>query len=235
MAPPRAQIPADPDKFSDAVKAFRRRVPVTSDEWDVMTAAEREYAFHVANVTQAHIVQDVFDAIDSAILNGDDFSTFKKAVGPELEAAWGSPNAARVETVFRTNTARAYSEGRQAVMNSEPVKKARPYWRFDAVGDNRTSDVCNARDGIVRPQDDPFWKSATPPLHPNCRSQLVPLTKEEADEEPGRDKPTPTAPPAAGFGKPLENPTSFEIDWDKFHPSIRNELERRLGKKKDAA
>jgi SPP1 gp7 family putative phage head morphogenesis protein len=233
MAPPRASIPADPDKFSDAVKAFRRRVPVTSDEWEEMTAAEREYAFHVAAVTQARIVQDVFDAIDSAILNGDDFRTFKQAVGPKLEASWGSPNAARVETVFRSNVQRAYSEGRQAIMNSEPVKKARPYWRFDAVGDNRTTDICMERDGVVKPQDDPWWKANTPPLHHRCRSQLVPLTKEEADEEPQR--PEPTTPAAGDFGKAIENPTSFEIDWDKFHPSIRNELERRLGKKKDAA
>jgi SPP1 gp7 family putative phage head morphogenesis protein len=45
--------------------------------------------------------------------------------------------------------------------------------RFEAITDTRTSDVCRAFDGRVYKVNDPA--TPLPPLHPNCRSALVPV------------------------------------------------------------
>lgn len=223
----------DPAKFNEAVDAFRELVPMPFDQFEALTAAEQAWAFRVAHVTQASIVQDVFDALDSAILNGDTFDVFKKAVAPKLTQAWGAPNAPRVEVIFRTNTMRAYAEGRDAILESEPVKKSRPYLRIDGVGDNRQSEICESLDGTVRPADDPWWNTHRPPYHMGgCRTQLTPLTEEEAEAEPGFKRPPPETPIPSGFGE--RRPNLFDVDLDRFSEPLRNVLEKRIGKK-DAA
>lgn len=48
---------------------------------------------------------------------------------------------------------------------------------FDAVMDNRTTDLCGGFDGVVKPVDDPFWASYYPPNHFNCRSTVRQLSE----------------------------------------------------------
>lgn len=43
---------------------------------------------------------------------------------------------------------------------------------YSAVGDKRTTQVCNRLNGITRPADDDFWNSFTPPNHWRCRSTI---------------------------------------------------------------
>ena len=191
----------DPDRFEEAVRAFRRRVPMSDAQWDKLTEGEREFAFKVSGVSQADLVNDAYEAIDRAITDGTTLEDFKREVGAQLEAAWGKEDPARLETVFRTNTQTAYNAGRHEVLSHPEVRRARPYLRFDAVMDSRTSDVCDALDGTVRPADDAFWDTHHPPLHFNCRSILTPLSEEEAGDEGVDEKPHDVE-PDEGFGKP---------------------------------
>jgi len=163
-----AEPSADPDKFQEAIRAHRRKVPITDPAFRALTEAERERAFWVAGVTQGEAVQEIFDAIDRAIEHGTTLEKFKEDVGQRLVEAWGGEDAARTETIFRTNTMSSYNAGRYEVFSDPAVKAARPYLRFDAVGDSRTSDICEALDGKVLPADDPFWRTHSPPLHHQC-------------------------------------------------------------------
>ena len=54
------------------------------------------------------------------------------------------------------------------ILSHPEVRKARPYWRFDSAGDDRVTEICEALDGTIRPADDPFWHTHTPPLHFNA-------------------------------------------------------------------
>lgn len=71
-------------------------------------------------------------------------------------------------TIFRTNVQSAYNAGAYQQRNDPAVRKRRPFWQFRAIQDARTSDLCRPLDGIVRPADDPWWKTHTPPLHHQC-------------------------------------------------------------------
>ena len=68
-------IPADPLRFQEAIDDFLKRVPMTSDEYDQLEAAEQEFAFTVANVAQADLVADVYEALQSAIAEGTTFES----------------------------------------------------------------------------------------------------------------------------------------------------------------
>ncbi len=93
--------------------------------------------------------------------------------------------------------------------------------------DNRTSEICDALDGTVRPADDPFWGSHTPPLHFNCRSILTPLSDEEAEEEgvTGND---PGVEPDEGFGHQPTVGSDWEPDTSAYPEPIADVLKERL-------
>lgn len=221
-----ASPPADPDRFDEAIRVFRRRVPMTDPEYRKLEAAERQRAFWVAEVTEARAVQEVMDAIERALRDGTDLQVFKAETGAMLAEAWGGEDAPRLETVFRTNVMNAYNGGRHEIFSDPVVREARPYLRFDAVGDGRTSEICDELDGKVLPADDPFWLTHTPPLHPNCRSVVTPLTDEEAEAE-GIATRAPETGPAEGFGRPPE-PETDKPDLGSFDPAIRSVLRDRL-------
>jgi len=54
---------------------------------------------------------------------------------------------------------------------------------FSAILDSRTTDICEARDGLILAIDDPRLSANTPPLHYQCRSILVPVDKYSMIEE----------------------------------------------------
>lgn len=219
-------IPANPEQFEEAIKAFRRRVPVTPDEYSKLTDNERAYALKIAAVTQARQAEDVFRALDKAIAKGTTLEDFKADMADVLPAMSGY----RLESMFRTNVMDAYNQGRHAVFTSPTVKRLRPYWRFDGVGDARQSDICEDCDGTVLPADDPFWNTHQPPLHVGCRSRVTALTPEEADDEGIDDGPPDTEnEPAEGFGEPPpKSGRDFDIDWTSFRPEIRDALKDRV-------
>jgi len=53
------------------------------------------------------------------------------------------------------------------------------FFRFQAIIDNRTSEVCREMNGQILTSNN--VSSWTPPLHPHCRSRLVPVKRENVD------------------------------------------------------
>src|SRR6478672_2846629 len=99
-------ISADPVDPSEAIAWLRDRAPTFKAEFERLTAEAREKAFTVAGVAQLDLVAEAHRAVDAAVAQGVTLADFKKAIGPKLEAAWGSTvedPAWRLETIFRTN------------------------------------------------------------------------------------------------------------------------------------
>ncbi len=233
MADPHSHngIPDDPAHFREAIDAFRDRVPMTDSLFDELEAAEREFAFTVANVAQADVVADAFDAIDRAVSQGTSFEQFRDDVGAKLENAWGGEEPGRLETIFRTNTMTAYNQGRFRLMTSPAVKAARPYWRWDVVVDARTSDeICRPIGAakVVLPQDHPWARTHYPPLHPNCRTVCTPLSEEEARAE-GITRSPPNVKVVDGFGAaPAVTGSDWEPEPQDYPAPIAAELDDKL-------
>jgi len=200
------------------VRWFRARIPMTDAQMQEIDADIRKYAWTVANCTQADVVTQVYEALDSAIANGTTVDEFKKTIGEQLEQSWGGEDPGQLETIFRTNVQSAYNAGRYEQQTDPVILHARPYWQFDAIEDDRTSDICSELDHTVLAADDDFWDEHQPPLHFNCRSTVVALSADEADEA-GVSEDAPETPAADGFG---DAPELSSGDWEpdpKDYPS----------------
>ena len=79
----------------------------------------------------------------------------------------------RIESIARTEITRADTLGRLTSMkaNDDVIGV-----EFSAIMDDRTTEICSSRHGLVMRLDDPRLPENTPPLHVNCRSLLISLT-----------------------------------------------------------
>lgn len=220
----------DPTDFEEAIEAFRRRVPVTPEEWDAMDEAARQQAFKVAGIAQADLVQQVYGAIDGALSDGTTLDDFRGDMAEQLQSAWGGSVANpawRIETIFRTNLQNAYGAGSYAQRTHPAVLRTRPFWQFDATMDDRTSDICEECNGTTLRADDPWWNDHQPPLHFNCRSTVITLDEDEADEGEGPDDEGPDTEADEGFGG-VPQVDGWEPDTSQYDRHIRGVLEGRL-------
>lgn len=232
MADPHAHpgISDDPVRFTEAIDALRDKVPMTKALFDELTVEQRQFAFTIANVAQADIVTDVLEYMESAVRDG---STFEEFVASDpagrLTEAWGGANPARLETLFRTTTMTAYNEGRFRQLTLPEVTRARPYWRFDVIGDADLCPICRPCDGLILPADHRWWRTHYCPLHPNCRCIVTALTEGEAREQ-GISTSPPSVKPVTGFGiAPSSGGSDWEPDTGDYQPAVAAVLEERLG------
>ena len=56
-------------------------------------------------------------------------------------------------------------------------------FKYLAVLDSRTSEICRDMDGKIFDVKDAVQGENTPPLHPNCRSTIVPYISKEYEPE----------------------------------------------------
>jgi SPP1 gp7 family putative phage head morphogenesis protein len=76
----------------------------------------------------------------------------------------------RAEMIARTELTHAYNSSRvETALQSDLVT----HFRFLAIGDRRTTDICRSRNGLIVPRDQ--VGSFQPPLHVRCRSTLSPV------------------------------------------------------------
>jgi SPP1 gp7 family putative phage head morphogenesis protein len=225
---PVPDVTADVDHYDEAIHAFQKRLPVSRDEWEEMNAGERRRSFNVAGVAQADMVTDVWEAIDRAIRDGKDFEEFRGEVLPTVTEAWGGEIPGRIDNIFRTNVMTAYNDGRYSVFSAPAVKEARPFFRFDAIDDDRVDDECLDLNGTVLEQDDAFWNRNTPPLHFQCRCTITALSKDEADDE-GVDEAPDIQHSADGFGaRPDTEGEDWKPDLEKYPDPIAEVLRVKL-------
>jgi len=193
------KITADALRFDEAIEWFRARLPITDDEFDILSAEARQRAWTIAGVEQLDVVQSVWSEIDKANTAGTPFEDFKKSIEPLLTEEWGQRNSPRVETIFRNATQASLNRGRYAQMTDPEVVRFRPFWMYDAVRDARTTTLCAGLDKTVLPQDLPFWDTHIPPLHHRCRAGIRSLRKSEAEKR-GISRVAPAIEPDPGFG-----------------------------------
>ena len=93
---------------------------------------------------------------------------FRKQVG-KID---GFQNA-YVETIMRTSVAETMAKTRKYTEDKNFSSVITGYQHI-TVFDTRTSKICSARAGMIRKKREDF--DGVPPLHPRCRSILVPVT-----------------------------------------------------------
>lgn len=199
-------------------------------DWRQELDAIRNMAFTVSKITNADILQETLNALQNAVKEGTPFEKFKTNftqvlrnrgfITKEDGSAW------RLDTIYRTNLQTTYMSGRFKQMKE--VQMSFPYWRFVAVLDSRTSQICRDLNGVILRADDPFWQSNYPPRHFNCRSRVVALNDslmEQYGYKVSNSEDYKNIKPAEGFDT---NPGEWKPDLSKYDKSIQNQLNKEL-------
>lgn len=79
----------------------------------------------------------------------------------------------RAKMIVETETTRYYNQTRRDIYDSS---RDVTHYLFMSVRDHATTKWCKTRHGLVYSKDDPLLKRETPPIHWNCRSEILPLT-----------------------------------------------------------
>ena len=109
------------------------------------------------------------------------------ADGTEISGKTGKAMTGyRTQAIVRTANLGAYNYGRREVGDDKDVKDFIIGYQLSAVLDNETSEVCELVAELepqIRKQDEGLLNDLTPPLHYNCRTILVFMTKEDLPVE----------------------------------------------------
>lgn len=170
--------------FKEAVEAILKRVPVVAEGWKATRDAYEAGAFALARSSHLVVTRHVKKAIATAIGRGRSRDGAIDDIVEILgERRYDEPTSSYVmsyaDTVFRTNTTSAYSEGRFEQAKDPEVAPYVGGFRFDATLDSDVRPNHRAANGFVAAATDPAWNVLRPPLGYNCRCALGVLTKRQ--------------------------------------------------------
>lgn len=161
--------------FREALKDLLRRKPIL--ERDYRELARRysiEKVFGLARSTDLVLTEKVRDLLNRAwSVSRSSTAAVQKAI-----ADMGDWTRAYAETVFRTNAATSFSEGR--LEKAVELRAVLPVVRFTAVLDDDTRPNHRLADGVLAAPDDPIWRILRPPLGYRCRCRFDHVSWEEA-------------------------------------------------------
>lgn len=178
-------MPAVPDastmpvvRFEEAITFLRRRLDVTSDEWDELIRATDSSARERANAMSEALIRDILEAVLKAVEDGTAIQAFRDAFGGLIRDHGWEPdageNAWHSDLIFRRLTMEAYAAGRWEQI--QRLKTRRPYLRYVTAGDKRVRPAHAAWHDTILPVDDPWWLTHFPPNGWNCRCHVQSLS-----------------------------------------------------------
>lgn len=164
--------------YEKALEYFEGKLALKPSEFFKLRAKYRALAFTVSGYSSATVLKQFQDTLAAAIKDGTTMEQFRADMNGWLqERGYTGMTPYQTENVFRTNVQTAYSVGNYEEMRKPAVMRARPYWMYDAVEDDRTRKTHLAMNGRVFPADSPVWETWYPPNGFKCRCSVIALTE----------------------------------------------------------
>lgn len=164
-----------------AVEYLRNLTPVTRNLFDGLTSQYRNDAFTIAGVSDQRLIAKVRDTMADTLAKGETRADFHKAVDALTSDAGVEQLASfELDTVFQTNSNKAYSAGRLEQMKEPGLMDALPYWQYWTAGDLRVRPAHAALDGFCARAVDAVWLKIYPPNGFGCRCSVIPILPEDA-------------------------------------------------------
>lgn len=157
-------------KQSGSRELFKQDFAKIDIEQDFLDLLEREISFYIGDVESA-MLKDVRIEALAAIRDGLPFSAVEGFIRGDLSRK----QKISLERWARTKTTEVFNRGRLEFFNSSDVVSG---YQYSAILDGRTTVICAGLHGKK-------FKKGTepvPPLHFNCRSILIPITRFEEFE-----------------------------------------------------
>lgn len=161
------------DITDEEIRAGKGMIDRAGEFWD-------EYSLKIAGDWEKDKIDKTADIMQNIAKEEYTQKELQEKISEEL----GMWNMRRVEMIARTETTKMFNFGRIETFRENAknggVTKA---VKFSSILDERVTEICRSRHGLVLALDDPRIDENTPPLHINCRSILLPVPVWEFDEE----------------------------------------------------
>ena len=164
-----------PMKAVDAIEHFKKKRVLTDKEFKALDGWSRRNALTAARLSEDAIANTLKPALEKALADGSTIRQFQKVVRDVVISD------AHAENIFRTNVSTSFVSGNMEAARTDHGKAAIPAMEFMAVVDDRTTPGCMERDGQIYKSDDTESLDIVPPLHYQCRSDLIPVFEDEWD------------------------------------------------------
>lgn len=172
-----------PMTYEEAVAYFSEKLTLTPDEFVKLRDVYKTLAFTVSGYTSLQIIKTFQERLTEAIENGSTIKDFKAAMNDFLEKeGYAALSGYQADNIFRTNIQTAYNVGAYQEMTSAGALKARPYWMYNAVDDEKTRPTHRAMNGKVFPADSDVWDVWYPPNGFRCRCSVSTLSKRQVEQ-----------------------------------------------------
>jgi len=163
--------------FEEAVEDLLIREPrLAKSAAEVTKLYNTSKVFAMARSAEMVITKRAQEEISKWLMGGEPAQAISKTIqeiGPFSEAY--------ANTVYRTNVATAYNEGRMEQAEDPDIADVIVGFRYTGIADNFTRPNHQAGFGTIAATDDPIWNTHKPPLGYNCRCGLEFVSRFEAE------------------------------------------------------
>ena len=184
-APPPIRLPA----IEKGAQYLRNRLAYTPEEFAALDDDAREVGFTVAKAMSLDAVEKVRDALAEDVAQGGTLRAFRGKIADVIDESALSP--AKVEALYRTHVARAYSAGQLDVHDHPLMRGSFDYVMYNATHDGRVrpehlaleSMGMKREDGTrtaIYRADDPVIRRYWGPWDWNCRCVCIFISTADA-------------------------------------------------------
>jgi SPP1 gp7 family putative phage head morphogenesis protein len=159
--PPKGKIPRTLTDLMEQWDAYRKKGKVPPRQREIAKKVETAYVKKI---------RDFWTKYSEPFREGQVYD--QKAARDAIREA-GKMSEARAKMIVETETTYYYNEVRRKTYDESPDVT---HYLYVAIRDHATTKWCRTRDGIVYKKGDPLLDKETPPVHWNCRSEILPLT-----------------------------------------------------------
>lgn len=165
-APPKGRVPRSLKALRQWWDDYQKTKRPTPRQRDLAEGLRQAYIEKVQEVWRRH---------------SEDFLSGDEALQTEaIEAMRSGAHVtyARAQMIVETETTHYFNKSRRQIFDASPDVT---HYLFMAIRDHATTKWCKTRQGLIYAKTDPLLERETPPCHWNCRSELLPLTKHNAN------------------------------------------------------
>lgn len=198
---------------------------ITTQTSKELSKDAHDKAFTVATVMNADILQEVFNYVQAAMENGEDFNKFKKkaTAGGLIErmqqAGWTGKTGSRLRVIYDTNISMAYAKAEYE--RRMQAADAHPYWIYRQIQRESKRPEHAKLNGKKFRADDPIWHTIYPPSGFGCG-----CTVEATNDPTGCISGSDLKIDSSQF--PLSPLDTWQPDTSKYSDGIRQALQKQL-------
>lgn len=163
--------------FDRALSFLSERVVLPSQTWEEQQGEIQNWAFTIAGITKATLLQEIQDRTTRAIADGDSFEQFKADFEEIMVKAGMSPLAPwRMRLIMLQNMRHSYNAGRYEEQTDPETVQRRPWALYKHDHPITPRPHHKVLDGFLARINDPIWQTLYPQSGFNCRCKVRTLS-----------------------------------------------------------